>query len=72
MKDLIIGILLGIFIAGTSAGAVEIAFSKITVQDMYRGFAIAGLLASNRNYGIEGTIAAAVNYADALYARRDK
>lgn len=45
MKNFIIGAICGTILSGQIASAVEVSFDKITLKDLYCGFALCGLCA---------------------------
>lgn len=71
MKDLIIGLIIGMLVMGPAVHAVNITMENVTVKDMYRGFALCGILCSSQPETKRAAELASL-YGDALYDRRSK
>lgn len=70
MKNLILGIIIGILISGTSARALGVTIENITAYDMFCGVALGGVL--SHTLGSPDQVAKdAFAYADAMYKRRN-
>lgn len=72
MRNVIVGFIIGLSVAGIASHAVGVTLESVTVRDIYRGFALCGQLSHNGSTYMERMVDDAVTAGDLLYSKRAK